>query len=149
MNGERDAPKAAPSVSLDLLEELARAATPGGWTHLGEARGTAVCAADGSVTICRSVTAANQCRADAAFIAAANPSTILALVEELRASRETVIAALAAVTAAVAYAQPDPCEVDVPRDDCMGDCQPCMRRTAKAMALDLALERWREKGGGR
>ena len=70
----------------DELERLARAATPGPW----EQTGSSVCNwHDGTyeleVQVFRQEDGLAQVRADAAFIAAANPATILAL---LSANRE-------------------------------------------------------------
>lgn len=93
-----------PQAKLDDLEKLAREATPGEWTanewcnaegypgwcavgpvHCGdEADQEDCCPPDGA--------AHADAKADSAFIAAANPQTILALVAEVRAAMGLVTA---------------------------------------------------------
>ena len=71
---------------LDTLEALAQAATPGPWRHPG--RALVVSRVDSSeplVCDCLSEQFA-QAPKDAAFIAAANPATVLKLIAELRRS---------------------------------------------------------------
>ena len=62
--------------------ELLAAATPGPWSHGGEARGTAVLADNGRVTLCRAPAFSLRAEADAAFIAAA-PQLVADLVAEV------------------------------------------------------------------
>jgi hypothetical protein len=75
------------TIDLDKLAELARAATPGPWEHgTGYEQsepGDFVSAAGGEVVVCEDQA---PTAADAAFIAAANPAAVLALVERLRAA---------------------------------------------------------------
>ncbi len=72
-------PTATP-IDLDELERLAKAATPGPWhsTRLGDVSPED----EHDPLICEPMS-----DADAAFIASANPSTILALITEVRALR--------------------------------------------------------------
>jgi len=73
-------------TDLDALAALAEAATPGPWTHDDESD------YQGLVRIWRDIdpppvmTMGRVHAADAAYIAAADPTTILALVERLRAA---------------------------------------------------------------
>ncbi len=67
-------------LDLDKLEALARAATPGPWTYDGDIR-----ASDGSFIIRDDrYSPTTPGDSDAAFIAAANPATALALIDEIR-----------------------------------------------------------------
>jgi len=77
---------------LARLRALAEAASPAPWTIDQDARGTAVYDVTGSVTICRSVTAAVQCRNDAAFIAAAREA-VPALLDALERAEAVAEAA--------------------------------------------------------
>jgi hypothetical protein len=88
-------PESPDSCDLDELERLAKAATPGPWTHGQPIPGHRrfivanlypwmVYPADNAPSHGTSV------GDDVAFIAATNPSTVLALTTELRSARETI-----------------------------------------------------------
>lgn len=81
-----------PPVDIAELERLARAATPGPWWH-GKYydRVTRTADGDGSDSIAHVYGGRGQ-NDNAAYIAAASPATILALVEEVREMREALVA---------------------------------------------------------
>ena len=72
-------------MSLDALEALARAATPGPW----EAHGHEVMRPhpDGAYTIAEAM----DSRADAAYLAALSPEVVLALVARLRIAERAAV----------------------------------------------------------
>jgi hypothetical protein len=90
-------------TDLDDLEAKARAATPGPWDNhsINGEPIESVWLADGSVVATWAIKEprfefhAPQARADAAFIAAANPAAVLELVQRLRAA-EAIVRDLAA-----------------------------------------------------
>lgn len=79
------------TVDLDALEALAKAATPGPWAHYETMQAdnhvTAVTAGGGILTGTH-VCGPTYEKKNAEFIAAADPSTVLALIAELRQERE-------------------------------------------------------------
>jgi hypothetical protein len=85
-------------TDLDDLEAKARAATPGPWDNhsINGEPIESVWLADGSVVATWAIKEprfefhAPQARADAAFIAAANPAAVLELVERLRAAEDAL-----------------------------------------------------------
>jgi len=102
-------PQPAPLVDLDKLETLAKAATPGPWTHddgnvfsvpLGKPRKDAIERLFGQGDLSAKPLPDetgfifggqenDNYDANAAFACAANPSTVLALIQELRTLRAT------------------------------------------------------------
>lgn len=78
-------------IDLDALEALAGAATPGPWiaTHWTCHAATTIKSADGEVVIAETTgfgRHSSECAIEAAFIAAANPATVLALIALARRS---------------------------------------------------------------
>jgi hypothetical protein len=76
-------------VDLDKLETLAKAATPGPWTHKSDINGLSNFVYQGSSMRRRQVARTLKLSddSDAAFIAALNPSVALAIIAEVRAAR--------------------------------------------------------------
>lgn len=83
-------------LDLDALEQTAEAATPGPWymdaNHAGQPIGVAPSKGrpDDLWMVCDAPTRSGCGESDLAFIAAANPQAVLALIRELRAARECV-----------------------------------------------------------
>jgi hypothetical protein len=78
-------------VDLDELETLAKAATPGPWTHKSDINGLSNFVYKGSGMrrqVARTLKLSDD--SDAAFIAALNPAVALALIAEVRAARAPV-----------------------------------------------------------
>jgi hypothetical protein len=84
----------APAVDPDALRAVARAATPGPWMREGFGVTFHVKQRRPGMSY---VVAKGQTRADAAFIAEANPVTVLALLDRLAAAEAQVAAGLALV----------------------------------------------------
>jgi hypothetical protein len=75
-------------IDLDRLERLAKAATPGPWTHKSDINGLSNFVYKGSGMrrqVARTLKLSDD--SDAAFIAALNPAVALALIAEVRGSR--------------------------------------------------------------
>ena len=75
-------------VDLDALEALAKAATPGPWTHYETMQADNHVTAGGGILTGTHVCGPTYEKKNAAFIATADPSTVLALIAELRQERE-------------------------------------------------------------
>ena len=76
-------------INLDKLEAKARAATPGPWQALENPEMAirwveAMCHAGGSVCTAHDNWSLGQNKRNSVFIAAANPETVLALIDRLR-----------------------------------------------------------------
>lgn len=91
-------------LDLDALQALAEAATPGPWRECGHDRGGCSCAQVWSTAVDFPVATAfkndeemghapiGQPEANAAYIAAANPAVILALIDRLRKAEAAALA---------------------------------------------------------
>lgn len=96
------------TIDLDTLEAAAKAATPGPWVNTAgykikvASTGTHCASAWERYTYepGKEITS-EKAQANAAFIAAANPATVLELIAELRAEREKYTNAVKAYKAAV------------------------------------------------
>ncbi len=93
-------PKAATSVDLDSLEALSKAATPGEWRAgavdtdcvFGDVNNPELMAPHFGRVLLKTNHHFPTFEADARFIAAANPSAVLALITELRELRAMRVA---------------------------------------------------------
>lgn len=89
-------------IDLDELRKLAEAATPGPWSadHNGNPRnyedwyGATLLSApysQGQANLARNLGSIDESAADAEFIAAANPATVLALIERVRETEGALV----------------------------------------------------------
>lgn len=147
-------------VNKQELRRLAEAATPGPWKECGHARGGCSCgmvwsrAADLPVAEAwrgdqEAPEPAEGAKANAAFIAAANPAAILSLLDELEraesdAERLRMQLAACGVVAMCNTAESAAKARDMHPDYMSASCQDVMRAVDTEMALREELEQYRK-----